>query len=421
MKVRQIKGEDRPKVGLALGGGGALGGIYEIGALRALDEALLGIDFNDLYVYVGVSAGAFVSANLANQMTTAQMCRIFVKNEADVHPFHPGVFYRPAAREYLRRAIAVPGLLLEACAKFVGNPRDQSFLEAMTVLAQAVPAGLFENDKVNEYLERSFSLVGRTNDFRKLRRRLYLVAGDIESGESVHFGAPGFDHVPISKAVQASVAAPALYTPVEIDGRYYLDGTLHKGMHASVALEDGADIVIAINPVVPVDVKSAVEAGTMAPGALLNKGMQNIVAQTFRTMVHSRMRAGLAMYENEFPGAQIVLLEPLRDDAKLFFSNVFSFQSRRVVCEHAYQMTRQDLLKRYDQLSEQLAPFGITICREILEDQQRTISTGLYGETLPLYAAKEKGKEKDEVSYLNKIGSGLEGVAGALQNLTNVI
>lgn len=418
MTSRQFAGEDQLKVGLALGGGGALGGIYEIGALRALDEALLGVDFNDLYVYVGVSAGAFVAANLANQMTTAQMCRIFVKNEADVHPFHPGVFYRPAAREYVRRAVKIPGLLVEACARFIGNPRDQSFLEAMTVLAQALPAGLFENDKVNQYLERSFSLLGRTNDFRKLRRRLYLVAADVESGESVHFGGPGFDHVPISKAVQASVAAPALYTPVEIGGRFYLDGTLHKGMHASVALEDGADLVIAINPVVPVDAQSAVEAGTMAPGSLINKGMQNIVAQTFRTMVHSRMNAGMAMYEREFPEAKILLLEPLRDDAKLFFSNVFSFQSRRIVCEHAYQMTRQDLLSRYDVLSEELAPFGITIRKDILEDKQRTISTGLYGETLPLYVAKE---EKDGESYLNKISHGLGGVADALQNLKNVI
>lgn len=53
-------------IGLALGGGGPLGGVYQIGALRALDEALDGLDFNRLHVYVGVNAGAFVAANLAN-------------------------------------------------------------------------------------------------------------------------------------------------------------------------------------------------------------------------------------------------------------------------------------------------------------------------------------------------------------------
>ncbi|OZG71424.1 patatin [Hahella sp. CCB-MM4] len=407
-----------PKVGLVLGGGGALGGIYEIGALRALDEALEGIDFNDLYVYVGVSAGAFVAANLANQMTTAQMCRIFVKNEADVHPFHPEVFYRPAVREYLKRAVSVPGLLLEACAKFVENPRDQSFVEAMTILAQAVPSGLFDNEGLHEYLERSFSLLGRTNDFRKLSRRLYLIAADVESSETVRFGAPGFDHVPISKAVQASVAAPAVYTPVEIDGRYYADGTLRKGIHASVALEDGADLILAINPVVPIDVQAAVEAGTMEPGALLNRGMPNIVAQTYRTMVYSRMRAGMAMYDKEYPEAVISLFEPTRDDAKLFFSNVFSFQSRRIVCEHAYQMTRQDLLNRYEELTEQLAPFNISVRKDILEDEQRTISTSLYGEMLPLYVANERRRSG---GYLNRLGAGMEGVADFLHSARKII
>ncbi|WP_197473132.1 patatin-like phospholipase family protein, partial [Oleiphilus sp. HI0123] len=90
-------------LGIALGGGGPLGGIYEIGALRAIDEALEGLDFNDLDIYVGVNSGSFVAANLANQMTPAQMCRIFVRNEADVHPFHPEVFYKPAFSEYTRR------------------------------------------------------------------------------------------------------------------------------------------------------------------------------------------------------------------------------------------------------------------------------------------------------------------------------
>ncbi len=418
MKKSDRNSTAKSKIALALGGGGALGGIYQIGALRALDEALEGIDFNDLYAYVGVSAGSFVAANLANQMTTAQMCRIFVKNESDVHPFHPEVFYKPAFREYFRRLLSVPGLVTEACARFVENPRDQSLLESMTVLAQAIPAGLFDNHGLQDYLERSYNLLGRTNDFRQLSRRLYLIAADIESSEAVRFGAPGFDHVPISKAVQASVATPGVYLPVEIDGRHYVDGTLRKGMHASVALEDGADLVLAINPVVPIDVSAAVQSGTMAPGSLLNQGMPNILSQTYRTLVYSRMKAGMAMYEREYPNAQIALFEPVRNDAKIFFSSVFSFQSRRIVCEHAYQMTRQDILNRYDTLSRQLAPFGVTIRRDVLEDEQRTISTSLYGEMLPLYVAREK---RDSSGYFNRIGAHLDNVADFLQHAREII
>ena len=56
----------RPRVGLALAGGGPLGGIYEVGALLALAEALDGVDFNELDVYVGVSSGGFIAGALAS-------------------------------------------------------------------------------------------------------------------------------------------------------------------------------------------------------------------------------------------------------------------------------------------------------------------------------------------------------------------
>ena len=417
VQMKQDDSTKKPRIGLALGGGGPLGGIYEIGAMRALDEALEGIDFNDLSIYVGVSAGAFVASNLANQMTTAQLCRIFVKNEAEVHPFHPQVFYRPAVREYIRRAAAVPGLVWEALGRFVDNPYDQSLLEAMTILSQAVPAGLLDNEGLHEYLQRTFSMLGRTNDFRQLRRRLYIIAADLESSDAVRFGAPGFDHVPISRAVQASIASPALYMPVEIDGRYYLDGTLRKGLHASVALEDGADLVLAINPLVPIDAGAAVQAGTMEPGALVGNGMPGILSQTFRTMVYSRMQSGIAQYDKEYPGKEIVVFEPTRDDAKLFFSNMFSFQSRRMVCEHAYQMTRRELLRRADELEARLGPYGITLRRDYLEDEQRTVSTSLYGEMLPLYVARERYRRKS----WRKLSSGIDNVTGLIQSARSIL
>ena len=386
----------KPRIGLALGGGGPLGGIYEIGALRALDEALDGLDFNSLDVYVGVNSGSFVAANLANQVTTAQLCRIFVRNEAEVHPFHPEVFYRPAIREIGRRMLSVPKLLGTAISRFINNPYDQSLLEAMTILAQAAPAGLFDNEGLHEYLRRAFTMLGRTNDFRQLKHSLYVVAADVESTEAVCFGAPGFDHVPISKAVQASTSSPGLYVPVDIDGRYYVDGTLRKGLHASVAFEDGADLVFAVNPQVPIDASAAVRAGSMKAGDLTHSGMPNLLSQMFRTMVYSRMQSGIAQYARDYPDKDILLFEPTRDDAKLFFSNVFSFQSRRMVCEHAYQMTRRDLLKRADELEPKLAKYGIKLRRDRLEDEQRTISTSLYGEMLPLYVAKGRRKQAEK-------------------------
>ena len=83
---------------------------------------------------------------------------------------------------------------------------------------------------------------GRTDDFRQLGKRFVVVAADLDSGQAVRFGEPGMDHVPISLAVAASSALPGLYSPVEIDGRHYVDGVLLKTLHASVALEKGADL-----------------------------------------------------------------------------------------------------------------------------------------------------------------------------------
>lgn len=410
MKSQPTRLHPRPRVGLALGGGGPLGGIYEIGALRALDEALDGLDFNDLEVYVGVNAGAFVAANLANQLTTAQLCRIFVRHEAEIHPFHPDVFYRPAFREMGRRLVAVPGLVASALRRFVHNPYDQSLLEALTILAQAAPAGLFDNSGLEEYLSRAFTTAGRTNDFRELRRHLYIIAADVETTEAVCFGAPGLDHIPVSRAIQASMASPGLYIPVPVEGRYCVDGTLRKGLHASVAFDQGADLVLAINPQVPIDARAAETAGTMAPGELTRSGMPNLLSQTYRTMVYSRMQNGIAQYSRDYPDKHIVLFEPTRDDAKLFQSNVFSFQSRRMVCEHAYQMTRRDLLRRREELEPLLARYGVRINHRILEDSERTIRTELYGEMLPLYVTKHRKRRQKGV-----LGRRLDEVATLLQ------
>src|SRR3546814_18119141 len=60
------------RIGLAIAGGGPIGGMYELGALRALDEALDGLDLTDLDRYVGVSSGAFLAAGLAHRMRSEE-------------------------------------------------------------------------------------------------------------------------------------------------------------------------------------------------------------------------------------------------------------------------------------------------------------------------------------------------------------
>jgi predicted acylesterase/phospholipase RssA len=128
-----------------LAGGGTEGAIWEIGALRALDEALVGADLEAVDLFIGVSAGSFLAANLANGLTTAQMCRAIVKHEPGEHPFTPETFFTPAIGELGRRGASVPRLFAGALASFAANPSDRSLLDALTSLSRALPVGVFDS------------------------------------------------------------------------------------------------------------------------------------------------------------------------------------------------------------------------------------------------------------------------------------
>ena len=393
-----------PKIGLALAGGGPEGAIYEIGVLRALDEALEGVDLTDLHVYVGVSAGAFINANLANNITTAQMCRAIISQEPGEHPFVPETFLSPALGEIWKRSRMVPKLLGRAVRDYVRNFRERTLFESMFQLSRALPVAVFDNARIREYLEKIYNIKGRTDDFRRLGKHLVVVAADLDSGQAVRFGEPGFDHVPISRAVQASGALPGLYEPVEIDGRYYVDGVLLKTLHASVALEAGANLVICVNPIVPVDTVHAVEAGIMQRGNLLHRGLPTVLSQTFRTLIHSRLEVGMAAYETKFKDADVVLIQPERDDYLMFFTNIFGFAERRTVAEHAYASTRRYLLGNFERLEPVFERHGIKLRRDVLE-QERDLWTGvLEGRSKP----RERQSRNETVRGLDDVLSRLE-------------
>lgn len=360
-----------PRIGLAIAAGAPEGAVYEIGALRALDEAFDGLDFNNLFIYVGVSAGAFLCANLANNLTTAQMCRAIVSGEPGEHPFTPETFLSPDLKRYVRSGLKVPGLVGEALWGWITDRRNLTLLESLTQVSRALPVGLFDNEPIRTYLRKIYGMKGRTDDFRQLAKRLVVVATDLDSGQAARFGEPGLDHIPISQAVQASCALPGLYSPVEIEGRHYVDGVLLKTLHASVALEAGSDLLICINPIVPVDTVRAVDQGVMKQsGNLMDWGLPTVLSQTFRTIIHSRLEVGMASYEAKFKGSDVVLVQPQRDDYLMFFTNIFSFAQRRAVCEYAYDATRRDLLARFDTLAPILARHGVTLRRDVLEEKR---------------------------------------------------
>ena len=367
----------RSKIGLALAGGGPVGGIYEVGAMVALAEALDGVDFTAFDVYVGVSSGAFMSAAVANGMGPEKLARMLVDNDSD-EVFDPEMLLRPAFAEYLQRALAVPALFWSSLRQYLSDPWHLRLIESFQGLSHALPAGIFNGAGIDSLLKRLFSSGGRSNDFRKLKHRLFIVATDLDTGESVAFGSEGHDDVPISVAVQASAALPGLFPPVRIGERYFVDGALIKTLHASVALQAGADLLICINPLVPFDSRLAAQrpakrTQTRVPEHLVFGGLPVVLAQTFRAIIHSRMRTGFDRYRHEFKGQDVVLFEPTRDDSDMFFTNVFSYRARSRLCEHAYQRTRSDLYRRRHELRPILARHGIELNLGVLKDHSRSL------------------------------------------------
>jgi len=356
--------------GVALAGGGPLGAIYEIGALVALDEVLRGFSLIDCGVYVGVSSGSFISAGLANGLTPRAMYQMFIESEAADDPFEPEVLMRPALQEYARRLVLLPRLLKSSAQDYLLSPR-RGLIESYSQLVHAIPTGIFDNTRIGEYLTRLFSARGRTNDFRKLRHKLFLVATDLDSAEAVAFGSPGWDDIPIAQAVLASSALPGLFPPVEIGGRHYVDGALVKTLHASVALREGAKLLLCINPLVPFDADAAARHTHGRRVSLVEGGLSTVLSQTFRAMIYSRMQAGMGRYAHEFPDADVVLFEPRRDDAEIFFANVFNYSERKRLSEHAYQRTRAELRRRYAELRPIFARHGVTIDKAALADGRK--------------------------------------------------
>jgi len=368
----------RGRLGLALAGGGPLGGIYEIGTLVALQDSLAGIDFADLDVYVGVSSGGFVAAALANGISPSQMVRLFI-DDGDDAALKPELFLRPALREFAARTRTLPGLAMRALRQYAASPWKRGAWRSFATLSRALPTGVFDHRALDHFLRELFAVPGRSNDFRALRAKLFLVATHLDSGAPVTFGMPGLDHVPISRAIEASSALPGLFPPVTIDGTHYVDGALNKTLHASVALDAGADLLVAVNPLVPFDAARAARRDVHRERirTLGEGGLPLVLAQTFRAVIHSRMKAGMDKYQRDYPRADVVLFEPAREDADIFFASIFSYAQRKRLCAVAYDTTREDLRRRAAELAPLFARHGIRIDAARLGDRSRTLVDAL--------------------------------------------
>jgi NTE family protein len=149
---------------------------------------------------------------------------------------------------------------------------------------------------------------------------------------------------------------PLFYSPVRIRDRHYIDGGVGRVGHLDVAEGEGADLVVLVNPMVPVHAEtSGVPTGHGARASVRDKGLMWVYNQAMRIGVHARLHHALDARQktNGVPSGvstqtPLLLIEPRPTDVVLFMHNPASFAARRTILEYAYKTTRERVTQWID-------------------------------------------------------------------------
>jgi predicted acylesterase/phospholipase RssA len=381
-----------------LGGGGFTGGVYEIGALRALDLLAVNSTVNQFDVYVGTSAGAFIAALCANGVTPEEMMRVVThQRPTPFKDINLGDLLRPNLGEIARKSALLPLRLASLGRQLVAQAGQVSAIDLLVGLAEALPSGAYTGAGIERYLCKVLSEADRTNDFRELEHELYLTATDLDTCERVVFGSEGFDQVPISTAVRASGALPMVYAPVIVEGRELVDGGLVSTTNLDIAVRAGAKLVVVINPIVPFVNDFQKQVRTMSgtrPRRVSDMGFPQIGYQAFKLLAHRRLHETVGLWEERYPGVDIVLIEPELTDELMFQTSMMSFSSRVAIARHGFQSVTYNLLGEYEHYREICERHGL----QISADRVRRV-------------VEHFDSEREPTSAWRKI---LEGTTGAL-------
>ncbi len=363
------------KTALVLAGGGLTGAVYEIGALRAIDDLLVDRTVNDFDIYVGTSAGALVGSYLANGVSPEEMLRILAGQHLDLKPIERQHIFGLDWRSLLNWSTRLPAKLAKTWAYYLSNLDDMTLFDLIWSLSEALPPGLYDGLNLEAYIRKSLSELGHSNNFDDLARELYIIATDLDTGDRAVFGRHTRSDVPISLAVAASSALPVLYKPVRIEEDEYVDGGLRGTASLDLAIERGATLVVCINPLVPFDNhsrnpitlldrknKSSSEKGAH----LSEKGIQSIANQTIRILSHAGLHYHIKQLRRSHPAVDIILIEPRQEDYQMFFYNIMRYSARMIVAQHGFELVTMDLAEDYPIFKQILARHQIPISRRLV-------------------------------------------------------
>lgn len=243
-----LKGNERPKIGLVLSGGGAKG-FAHVGVLKVIDELGIPIDY-----IAGTSMGSIIGGFYAIGYSAADIEKIILEqNWEELLSDHVSRKFVPIYEktDFERYVLSFPikPKGIELPSGIVGGQNVINLFESLTM------------DYHNE------------TDFSKLPIPFLCIATDLENGEAVVL-----DKGYLPQAMRASMAIPTLFSPVEIDGKLLADGGMINNFPIKEVLRMGADIVIGVD----------VQSGAKSKDEL--KSLLDIMNQTVSLMALSKFK-----------------------------------------------------------------------------------------------------------------------------------
>jgi NTE family protein len=244
----------RPRIALVLSGGGARGGAH-IGVLKVLEELRVPVD-----LIVGTSAGSIVGAAYATGLPLAT-----IENEMQ------GLSTASLFRDVVRDSVP-PQRKADDAINYVGPEMG------LGAQGLSLPKGAVAGVALEAVLRR---LTARQHnvDFDRFPVPFRAIATDLATSEMVVL-----DRGSLAQAVRASMAIPAVISPVELEGRLLVDGGVTRNLPVDVARRMGADVVIAVNIGTPLLRREDITSLLSASEQMLRILTATNVAQSLREL-----------------------------------------------------------------------------------------------------------------------------------------
>jgi predicted acylesterase/phospholipase RssA len=329
-----------PKIAICLAGGGTEGLFYELGVLGALERFLPEYRLQDADIVCGISAGSILGGLLANGLGPSDIEAGLRGQSGCIEPIGRGDLFDPNVRDLGRRVARLSW-------EVVRGKRTP-----LSALFRLPPPGVFAGERLKGWLARQFARPGMIDRFDELPRRLFIGATDQDTSEHVVFGSRDTPNVPIHQAIRASTALTPFYAPEKIDGRYYIDGGFTRTTNMRVAVQEGATLVLLIDPLVPF--------ATRQPGHVAERGAIYGAMQGLKSLINGRFDKAIPTLRSMYPQVAFHLFQPGPDTRRVLAGSPMKYFFRDELVQMALRETVRDIRSsRFVQLARDFERHGV--------------------------------------------------------------